>query len=446
VSPARISKRVNRLYRRWFLTPIKGRVLSWSGLPIVAITGTNGKTTVARLLDQVLREAGYRVGMCCTDGVMRCGGWVKRGDYAGPSGIRLAIKGDRIDVLIAETSRGGIIKSGFGFRTCSVAVVTNVSDDHLGLDGVETVDQMAEIKASLVKRVRKGGMAVLNADDPRVATMAEHARGSAIFYSMGRLPSGFRNCLYIHDNAIWRRQRGREERVISTRDVAVSCGGYLEYNVSNAMAVLGALDGLRARLPVDDELAVNFLKSTASLPNESFAFQLFDYDGSHVLLTHSKNPAGYAADMPSVLNLRNALGCTVVVGIITHVGDRRPAFHRAVAAASAEVCDYVMAVPPRNQSLRGADKKSIVKALQAGIPAEKILPVMDDDCGQIISRLRPKFPSRTLYVLLNARHLPGATELMQTGIRVTLGSALPIDSLEKSGQEMENDLAALRSK
>lgn len=420
VIPARISKRANRQYRRWFLTPIKGRLLSWSGLPIVAITGTNGKTTVARLLDQVLREAGYRVGMCCTDGVMRHGEWMKRGDYAGPNGVRLAIKSDGIDVLVAETSRGGIIKLGFGFHTCSVAVVTNVSDDHLGFDGVETVDEMADIKARLVKRVRNGGTAVLNADDPRVAAMAGHACGAAIYYSMGRLPSDFRHCLYVHENAIWRRKGGTEKRLIATCDLAVSCGGYLQYNVANAMAVIGALDGLRARLRVDDELTVNFLKSAASVPNERFSFQLLEYGGSHVLITHSKNPAGYAVDMPSLRKLQDALGCTVAVGIITHVGNRRPAFHRAIAEASAKVCDYVMAVPPRDQSLRGATKESIVKALRAGIPAEKILPVIDGDCGQIISLLRRRFPSRTLYVLLNSRHLRGAAELIQSGTRLTV--------------------------
>ena len=438
--PARISKSVNRHYRRWLLTPIKTRLLSWSGLPIVAITGTNGKTTVARLLDQVLREAGYHVGMCCTDGVMRQGKWVKRGDCAGPGGVRLALKGDGIDVLIAETSRGGIIRLGFGFHTCSVAVVTNVSDDHLGFDGVETVDQMAEIKARLVKRVRNGGTAVLNADDPRVAAMAEHVRGSVIFYSMKRLPPDFRRCLFVHRDAIWRREGESEERVIATGDVAVSCGGYLRYNLANAMAVLGALDALRPTLPVDDELAATYLKSAASMPDEAFSFQLFDYCGSHVLLTNSKNPAGHAVDMPSVRKLRDTLGCTCVVGIITHVGNRRPAFHREIAAASAEVCDYVMVVPPRDEYLRGVAKESIVKALQAGIPAEKVLPAMGEDCRQIISRLKPRFPSRTLYVLLNARHLRGATELMKSGIRLTLGSDMLLGPF-KSGRQQKSDPA-----
>lgn len=415
-----IAKQVTRQYRRWLLIPIGGLLLSWSGLPTIAITGTNGKTTVTRLLDQVLRAAGYRVGMCCTDGATRNGGWLKTEDLAGAKGIRLATKNGGIDALVAETARGGIITTGFGFHTCSVAVVTNVSDDHLGFNGVETVDQMAEVKARLVKRVGKGGTAVLNADDPRVAAMADRVRGSVIYFSMRRLPPKFLWCFYVFKGSIWRRKAGSETELMAIRDVAIARGGLLPYNLANAMAMLGALDGIRSRLPVADALVLDFLKTAGNSPAERpFSFHLLEYDGNHVLAINSKNPAGFAADMPSLLKLRSLLGYEAVVGVITHAGNRLPNFHRDIAAASAEVCDYVMAVPPRDQSLRGATKESIVMALAAGIPVEKRLPVVEGESAQLISRLRPQFPNRTLYVLLNSRHHRGIEKILQDGSELT---------------------------
>lgn len=200
------------------------------------------------------------------------------------------------------------------------------------------------------------------------------------------------------------------------RDVAIARGGLLPYNLANAMAVLAALDGIRTRLPVADAFALNFLKTAGnSLAERPFSFHLLEYDGNHVLTINSKNPAGFAADMPGLRKLRSLLGCEVVVGIITHVGNRRPSFHHAIAAASAEFCDYVMPVPPRDEDLRGVTRESLVEALAAGIPMEQRLPVVDGDCPQIISSLRSRLPDRTLYVLINTRHLRGSRTIMQGG-------------------------------
>lgn len=396
--------------------PIRGHLLTWTGLPIIAVTGTNGKTTVTRLLDQVLRAAGYRVGMCCTDGVSRDGVWLKSEDHAGPGGVRIAARKGGIDILVAETSRGGIIKMGFGFRTCSVAIVTNVSEDHLGLNGIDTVDQMAEVKARLVKRVGRGGVAVLNADDPRVAAMSEYTRGSVIYYSMRRLPPEFLRCYFVHNGSIWRREAGAETELISAGDVAIARGGLLPYNLANAMALLGALDGIRARMPVADEHVLDFLKTAGNSPAERpFSFHLLEYDGSHVLAINSKNPAGCAADMPSLLKLRSLLGYEVVIGIITHVGNRLPEFHHAISAMPSEVCDFMMPVPPKDADLRGVSKESLVSALAAGIPIEKRLAVVDGDCSQIISRLKPQFPDKTLYILMNSRHHRGIEKILRDG-------------------------------
>ena len=406
----------NRLWRKLVLSPIRRKRLSWLGLPVIAITGTNGKTTVAQLMEQLLRVAGYGVGMCCTQGVMRHGVMVSRGDYAGPAGVWLASRESGIEVLVAETARGSIINSGFGYNTCCVAIVTNVHEDHLGLDGVDTVDQMARVKARVVQRVRISGTAVLNADDPRVATMAKGVIGRVIYYSMDRLPSDVPSGFFVHQGKIWRRDNGEETELIATGDIAIAKHGLQPYNLANVMAVLGGLDGIRSTFPVQEKLVVEFLKTVAGSP---YSFRLVEFNGTHILCIQGKNPAGYAADMASLKRLQSSLGYEVVVGIITHVGDRKPSFHRTIAEATAEVCDFVMCVPPHQKFLRGGAKQTIVRALEAGVSVEKRLDSVDGDIASIIAGLRHQFPNNTLFVLLNTQQHQGMKVVIEEGNEIS---------------------------
>jgi len=405
---------LRRFARKLLVTPARRRYVRRLGIPVIAVTGTNGKTTTTRFLELILREAGYRTGMCCTEGVMRHGRWTKsKRDHAGPLGVHLATTGGDIDVLIAETARGGIIRDGFGFHTCDVAVVTNVADDHLGIDGVHTLDEMARVKARLLDQLKPNGMAVLNADDPRVAAIGSKVRGPVIWFSMQRPSPELSRCLYVHQGWIWRRESGVDTQVMATGDLASARDGLLPYNLANAMAALGVLDGLRAKLPVSDELASRVL-ATAGMESDGrpFAFHLVDYRGAHVLFLQSKNPETYRLDMAALARLRSSLGYERVVGIISNVGNRSAEFHRSIAASAAEACDYLLVVPPHEQYLRGRSKSSLVAALEVGIPRDKRLPSRDGDCREIIAALRPGFPETTLYVILMAGCQRGAKAIV----------------------------------
>lgn len=386
-------------------------------MPIIAVTGTNGKTTVTELLEQLLRMAGYGVGMCCTQGVMRHGETVARGDFAGPTGVWRASCASGIEILVAETARGSIIKRGFGYNSCRVAIITNVHADHLGVDGVDTVDQMAQVKSRVVERLRDAGTAVLNADDPRVAAMANGHRGRTIYYSMDRLPSDVPSGFFVDHGKIWRRDNGEETELIATDDVACAKHGLLPYNLANAMAVLGGLHAVRSTFPVQDSLIVDFLRTAAGSP---YLFRLVEFNGAHVLSTQGKNPAGYAVDMTALNRLRSSLGYETVVGIITHVGDRHPEFLRACAQAAANVCDFVMCVPPQQKLRRGAPGKAIVNALESGVAVEKRLDSVDSDITGVIAGLRGRFPGNTLFVLLNTKQHQGVNPVLEEGNEISI--------------------------
>ncbi len=140
-------------------------------VPVVAVTGTNGKTTTSRMVAHVAREAGHHVGWSNTDGIYVDGELVEAGDYSGPSGAGKVLAHREVDFAVTETARGGILLKGIGLASNDVSVVTNVTADHLGLQGIDTVDQLAEVKGVVPRITRKQGWAVLNADDPRVFAM-----------------------------------------------------------------------------------------------------------------------------------------------------------------------------------------------------------------------------------------------------------------------------------
>jgi cyanophycin synthetase len=153
-------------------------------VPIVAVTGTNGKTTTTRMIAHIMAGAGHTVGMTTTDGIYVNGTQIAAGDMAGPESARMVLRNPRVDMAVLETARGGILRSGLGFDRCNVAVVTNVASDHLGLKGVDTLEDLARVKAVVPRSVLPEGTSVLNAENPWTVKMANVARGEIIYFSM----------------------------------------------------------------------------------------------------------------------------------------------------------------------------------------------------------------------------------------------------------------------
>jgi cyanophycin synthetase len=153
-------------------------------IPIIAVTGTNGKTTTVRMIAHILKLMGRRVGMTTTDGIVIDGRLIKRGDMSGPRSAQTVLQNPTVDTAVFEVARGGILREGLGYDRNDVAVVTNVAGDHLGLGGIDTISQLANVKGVLVDAVPRNGTAILNADDPLVARMARRCDGKVIYFSM----------------------------------------------------------------------------------------------------------------------------------------------------------------------------------------------------------------------------------------------------------------------
>src|SRR5262245_55592314 len=225
-------------------------------IPILAVTGTNGKTTTVRMIAHILKLMGRRVGMTSTDGIVVDGRMIRRGDMSGPKSARMILQNPTVDTGVFEVARGGILREGLGFDRADVAVVTNVTADHLGLGGIETLRQLSDVKGVLVEAVPRTGTAVLNADDPYVARMASECRGAIVYFSMatdksepgfdrvdghaGRGGAAFVIRKTPEGDQIVLRHGPRIMPLLYTHLIPATFGGRARMNVANALAAAAA--------------------------------------------------------------------------------------------------------------------------------------------------------------------------------------------------------------
>ena len=241
-------------------------------LPIVSISGTNGKTTTTRIAAHILRAAGKRVGLTTSDGIVVNGTMVEPGDWTGFGGARQILTRDDVDIAVLETARGGILLRGIGYESNEASVVTNVSSDHLDLQGIHTLPELAEVKSTIARITKPSGWVVLNADDRHVAAVARRVRGKVAFFSMeGDASALIRRHLreggrayVVRDGVMGEAEGGRWRPLANLADVPVVLGGIARHNVANALAASGAARamgatlaqvgaGLRSFLPTTDD-------------------------------------------------------------------------------------------------------------------------------------------------------------------------------------------------
>jgi cyanophycin synthetase len=268
-------------------------------VPIVAITGTNGKSTTTRLLAHIATTAGRRVGMTNSDGIYVRGELVEAGDYTGFAGAGRILSEDGVDLAVLETARGGILLRGIGYTANDVAVVTNVSADHLGLQGIDTLDELAEVKGAIVRITRRGGWAVLNAEDDRVWDMRRRTRAGWYAFSLApgvpavrqALDAGGRAAVLRNGWLVLLRAGRRAVRLAPAADLPVTFGGLSTYNVANALAASAAADALGIR-PASIRAGLRtFAQDSIANPGR---MNLFELDGRLVLIDFAHNAAGLA--------------------------------------------------------------------------------------------------------------------------------------------------------
>jgi cyanophycin synthetase len=343
----------------------------------VAVTGTNGKTTTSRLVARMGQCAGLVVGWSSTDGVYVDGELVEAGDYSGPSGAARVLDDPRVQLAVTETARGGILLRGVGVAHNDVSVVTNVSADHLGLHGVDTVDQLAEVKSVITRVTRRDGWVVLNGDDPRTFAMRLAVRARVCVFSRDPdspsvravLDEGGRAVTLIDGQITVLAPRQEPDPLVPVVDVPMTLSGLSRVNVENALAAVGA--GMGVGLPVAS--VVEGLRSFRPGPADNPGrMNVFDLGGVTVVVDLAHNEAGVLALVEVLSGLRAPGGAVrLVVGA---PGDRTDEIIRGVGEIAARGADQVV-IGSSERYLRGRDPGELAALLREGAAAVGVTDV-----------------------------------------------------------------------
>ena len=336
-----------------------------SRIPIVSITGTNGKTTTTRLTAHLMKMQGYKVGYTTSDGIYVNNHLLMKGDCTGPGSAQFVLKDPIVNYAVLETARGGLLRAGLGFDHCDIGIVTNVSGDHLGLKGIHTVEQLARVKAVIPESVHKDGHAILNADDDLVYAMRDGLECKVALFSMdennpriqahakqGGLSAVWENGYITICKGEWKL------RVTKAVNVPLTMGGKATFMIQNVLPVV--LAGVINQFAIEDIRSAleSFVPSPSQTPGR---LNLFTFKNFKFLLDYAHNPAGLRALQDMIRNM----GSPHNVGIITGIGDRRREDTEEVGRIACETFDEIIIRADRN--LRGKTQEEIIEMLTAGI-------------------------------------------------------------------------------
>jgi cyanophycin synthetase len=372
-------------------------------LPMAAITGTNGKTTTSRMVAHILKTHGLRVGLTTSAGIYIDDRLYLAGDTTGPKSARMVLRDPTVEAAVLETARGGILREGLGWDRCDVGAVLNISADHLGVKGVETVEDLARIKSLVVEVVEDDGYSVLNADDPLTARMRRRARGQVIFFSMHggenssrllrdhvkrgglavvRTPNAGGDMIVLHEGQ-------RYLPVLYAHEIPATLGGKATFNVENALAAAAIAYGMKVPL---DTIRAGLRSFRTDFDSNPGRLNIYDGHPFRVILDYAHNPAGFEQMADLVAKLRP--DHKRVISVITGTGDRRDEDIRELGRIAVNLADDL--IIKETTLLRGRKKGEIPRliregALAAGF-AEDRLTMISDECEALTAALRRARP------------------------------------------------------
>lgn len=319
-----------------------------SRIPIVAITGSNGKTTVTRMIGHVLATSGYTVGMTTTDAIYVGGRQITEGDMTGPASARAVLGDPAVEVAVLETARGGMMRGGLGWDWADVGIITNIQADHIGQDGIEDVDDLVFVKSLVAERVREGGTLILNADDPNAAGVAglDHVRKTRrklVYFSLqpdNRLVQAHKAAgevaYYVRDGWIIEANGAAEKKITEVRAVPATLGGAAQFNVANTLAAVAATRAMGLP-PAMVYLALSRFDINGDNPGR---MNLYQVGQGYVMVDYGHNPAALA-NVAGLVEAWKADGRRVT-GILGLPGDRADWVSQEAARTAARVFDRLI--------------------------------------------------------------------------------------------------------
>ena len=333
-------------------------------IPIISITGTNGKTTTTRLMAHIVKTMGHKVGYTTTDGVYIQNQLMMRGDCTGPVSAEFVLKDPTVDFAVLECARGGILRAGLGFHNCDIAIVTNIAEDHLGLQDIDTIEQLARVKAVVPESVLPSGYTILNADNKWAASMAKGLACKVAYFSMdennpiikehistGGLAAIYENGYVTICKGTWK------IRVEKAVNIPLTYGGRAVYNIGNILPTL--LAGFVRNYKVEDMRVAlaTFIPGPAQTPGR---LNIFRFKHFEVMIDYAHNTAGFEAIGKMLYKIE-----ANHIGVIAGVGDRREIDTIALGAQAAKMFSEIIIRQDKN--LRGKSEDEIIALITKGI-------------------------------------------------------------------------------
>lgn len=340
-------------------------------IPVIAVTGSNGKTTTTRLIAHILKTQGANVGYTTSDGIYFNDAMIDKGDTTGPISARTVLGDPRVEIAVLETARGGILRSGLGFDQCDIAVVTNVQEDHLGIADIETMDDLARVKSVVVNAVKPNGLAVLNASNVYTAAFEAPANARRAWFSIEAEQAIIQHAIadgepvaFVQDQHIVFQTAEHKLEVIHLDEVPITFKGTLAFMVENVLAATLATAVFGVPLEAIAQALRSFHPSLEQTPGRMNVFKL---QGGHTLLVDfAHNPDGFAG----IRDFLATIEAPLKIGIIVGTGDRKEEDTRELGRISAQMFDLVLI--HQVKFLRGKTAEALVEQLVAGMQLHNV--------------------------------------------------------------------------
>ncbi|RZK38857.1 MAG: cyanophycin synthetase [Pedobacter sp.] len=354
-------------------------------IPIIAVTGTNGKTTTTRLIAHIVKNNGSRVGFTTSDGIYVQNTMLMKGDTTGPFSAEFILKEPTVEIAVLETARGGILRAGLGFNTCDIGVVTNIQEDHLGLSDIHNLEDLTRVKAVVVGAVKKDGWAVLNADNAYCLKIAQNANCNIAYFSMDeKNPAIKEHCkaggtAAIYENGYVTIKKGDWKiRVEKVTHIPLTFNGSVEFMIQNVLAATLAtfLWGYKTE---DIRMSLEtFIPSAAQTPGRMNIFKFKDFK---ILVDFAHNPDGFNG----IKDYLQTIEASEHLGVISGTGDRRDEDIIETARIAAQMFDRVIIC--QEKYLRGRKQQELIDLLLSGLKEVKPdIPVEINNSGDDVMK------------------------------------------------------------
>lgn len=313
-----------------------------SNIPVISVTGTNGKTTTTRMIGHVLKMMGMTTGITSTDGIYINDKCIHKGDDSGFNSAKTLLLNRDVEAVVLETARGGLVRRGLAYDLADVAVITNITNDHLGLDGIDSMEDLMFVKSLVGEEVKENGYTVINADDKYSKRILDRISCEKIYFSKSKdnelIKENINNgkiAVFIEDNNICVINNHRKYLIISIDELPISYNGILTYNIENAMAACAALVGLN----IDYCMISKGFSDFMPCDDNEGRFNMFEYYGRKVILDYGHNIEGYKAVLSCINKLKTK---NRLIGVVGVPGDRQDNVIKEIGEICCEYLDEII--------------------------------------------------------------------------------------------------------